>query len=326
MKAVIIIPYFGKLPDYFDLWAYSASNKHHFDFWVITDDVSHAQRYDNIRMIPSSFAEFAMKAQAKFDFPLGLTSPRKLCDLKPCYGYIFEDALKTYQYWGYGDIDTIVGDWDVLVPLGKGYDKLYVHGHMTLLKNDPEINRLFMKPVEGFESYREILSASENRVFDEQSDGLNINLIAQAYHLNTYYDYAMADISPYAYLFKRSLYDYASVNKKDRRTKTEDVTRQIFLWHEGKLTRYALNHQGNLIMDEMRYCHFQKRPMETDGVCGAKAFLIVPNRMIPFDGEVTVDDIMKYTKNVLFYPHYYKLKWANLKKRLGGMMHACLGK
>ena len=92
-----------------------------------------------------------------------------------------------------------------MIPWEKDFQKLFVHGHMTLFQNTPENNKLFMKSVDGFENYRDILAAPENRVFDESSDGLNINLIAQKENISLYFDYNIIDINPYHFLFKRTL-------------------------------------------------------------------------------------------------------------------------
>lgn len=316
-KAIFIIPYFGKLPYYYDVWAKTAGANNDFCFWILTDDSEISSQYDNIKITHMSFEELKEKIQGVFDFPIGLTSPRKLCDFKPTYGYVFESEIKEYQYWGYCDIDVVLGDLNSTIPIEDGYDKLFVHGHMTLLKNTPDINRMFMSTLdECSETYREILSDTDNRIFDETSDGLNINLIAKKCGAKLYFDYNIADITPYSYLFKRSLYDYGCPTKQGRSAKSEDISKQIFCWENGKLLRYALNGQGELVTEEFRYFHFQKRDMKIENILKDNSFLIVPNAMISFDREVTKDIIKKYTKDKLIYPQYYKLKWKNLKKKL----------
>ena len=315
-KAVFIIPYFGKLPHYFSMWSKTAKKNLEYDFWIITDDNTVASISENIRIVFMSFAELAEKVQKKFPFTLGLNSPRKLCDFKPTYGYIFEDEIKEYLYWGYCDIDVVLGDLSGCIPIEDGYDKLFIHGHMTLFKNNYEMNRLFMKQIDFPETYREILSDTANHIFDEPSDGLNINLIAQKSQVNTYFDYKIADINPYSFLFKRSLYDYSSASKRNRSARTENIIKQIFYWNDGKLYRYALNNADALVVEEFRYFHFQKRNMQVEDIAECHSFLVVPNRIIPFDGEITKELGDKYTKDQLIYPQYFRLKWRNLKKKL----------
>ncbi len=317
-RAVFIIPYFGHLPQYFNMWRHTASKQKYFDFYIYTDDKRYNGIEDNIRIINISFEDFIHKVQRKFDFEVGLKSPRKLCDLKPAYGYIFEDEITAYDYWGYCDIDEVLGDLDSMVPLAENYDKLFAHGHMTLLKNTREMNRLFMNPVQGNETYQELLSDTGNRIFDEASDGLNINLIAREQKIKTYIDYKIADIKPYTFLFNRSLYDYSSPIKKDRMIKTENIKRQVYLWDNGKLFRYAINTSNEMALEEMRYFHFQKRNFDIRISNDCDRFLIFANKIIPFSNEITVDTIKAYTHNVLIYPQYFKLKFNNLKKKMKG--------
>lgn len=89
--------------------------------------------------------EFKRFAQKKFKEKLALEYPKKLCDFKPTYGYLFEDLIGQYSYWGYCDIDTIMGNLDEQLPLSflNKYDKIFSLGHMVLFKNIFEINRVF---------------------------------------------------------------------------------------------------------------------------------------------------------------------------------------
>lgn len=319
-KAVFIVPYFGKLPYYFDLWMHTASRLNRFDFIIITDDICESVS-DNIRIKHMCFEDFVKETQKRFDFPIGLTTPRKLCDFKPTYGYLLEDEIKDYSYWGYCDIDVVLGNLDDLIPLDMGYRKMFVHGHMTLLENSEYMNKLFMKPVPGFCSYESVLSKPENVIFDEASDGLNINRIAYEYGVNTLIDYKMADINPYSFLFKRSLYDYSIPNKSGREIKNEGIERQIFLWENGRLDRYSLSIDGQMSIEPMRYLHFQKRILKIDeNAYRSNRFLIVPNRVFPFYENVDNHTITTYAKDTIIYPHYYKLKWQNLKKKIRKMV------
>ncbi len=315
-KAVFIIPYFGRLPQYYKLWMKTALANQNVDFWIFTDDSNCTSNYLNIKIYHTSFQNLVDRAQSKFDFKLGLMSPRKLCDMKPAYGYIFEEEIQSYSYWGYCDIDVFLGDLDKMIPWEKGFQKLFAHGHMTLFQNTFENNRLFMKAVHGFETYRDILAASENKVFDEPSDGLNINLIAQKEDISLYLDSNIIDINPYHYLFRRALYDYSIPYKKGRPVSVEEVGKQLFLWERGKLYRYYVNNKV-LVKEEMRYVHFQKRELNIQKDCiDSDRFIVVPNKVIPFKEEVTISVLNQMVRNRLVYPQYYKLKWNNFKKKL----------
>lgn len=317
-KAIFIIPYFGKLPYYFSLWMKTAAMSSKCEYLIITDDRDYKSKYLNIRILNMDFNEFVNKCQNKFDFEIGLKSPRKLCDFKPAYGFIFEEYIKDYYYWGYCDIDVILGDLDKLIPFEMDYDKLFVHGHMTLIRNNYKMNRLFMESVEGFQTYKDILKNNTNQIFDEASNTLNINLIAQKQRVRYYYDYNIADINPYYYLFNRSLYDYDSPQKRERTIRKEKINKQLFLWKNGSLIRYFINSKGKLINEEMRYFHFQKRILKiSKDALECNSFIICPNKVIPYNGEINSNTINKFVKKRYIYPQYFRLKYINMKNKIG---------
>lgn len=75
-----------------------------------------------------TFKECQRLVQSKFNCNVKLENPYKLCDLKPMYGYIFEEYIKEYKYWGHCDTDTLMGDLDGVLTedLLNRYDKLFV--------------------------------------------------------------------------------------------------------------------------------------------------------------------------------------------------------
>jgi hypothetical protein len=69
---------------------------------------------------------------------------RKLCDLKPAYGVIFEEDLRQFDFWAFSDLDIVWGNVrrfvtnDVLRDhdiVSARRDKLA--GHFTLFRNTP---------------------------------------------------------------------------------------------------------------------------------------------------------------------------------------------
>lgn len=97
MKSIIIvIPYFGKLPPIFKFWRQSAINNPTIDFLFFTD--CNIQSTDNIKVIKCTFEVLREKFQSRFDFPISLPSPYKLCDFKATYGYVFQDYIQDYDF------------------------------------------------------------------------------------------------------------------------------------------------------------------------------------------------------------------------------------
>ena len=71
-KIAIIIPYFGVLPNYFDLWLKSASCNKEIDFFIYTDSTSEIllNQYQNIIINRMTFVEFKEKIQKLFEFKI----------------------------------------------------------------------------------------------------------------------------------------------------------------------------------------------------------------------------------------------------------------
>ena len=156
-KCCFIIPYFGKLPNYFQLFLKSCEYNPTFNWIVFTDDKTGFHYPDNVKRVEMTFLKLRDLVQSKFDFPISLERPYKLCDYKPAYGYIFSDFISGYKMWGHCDIDTLMGhledfitDRDIAI-----YDKMFTLGHMIIYKNTEENNRLFMKDFRGVSLYRE---------------------------------------------------------------------------------------------------------------------------------------------------------------------------
>ena len=81
MKSIIIIiPFFGTLPNSFKFWYQSALNNPTINFLLFTDCcISNAK---NIKVIECSFNKFIQDIQSKFDFKINISAPYKLCDFR----------------------------------------------------------------------------------------------------------------------------------------------------------------------------------------------------------------------------------------------------
>ena len=170
MRVAVILPYFGKFPNYFTLYLYSCSFNPKIDFLIFTDILYEDQYPDNVKFITLSFKELQETAQYKLGFRIELSNPYKLCDLRPAYGVVFADYIKGYDYWGYGDIDVIYGDlqMNLFAKVNNGFDiisfrKEILSGSLSFFKNTKYINNLY-KLIVGFEKY---VNDSRNFLLDE---------------------------------------------------------------------------------------------------------------------------------------------------------------
>jgi hypothetical protein len=118
---------------------------------------------------------------------LNLTIPpgtRKAGDLDPILGWLLQDMIKTYDFWGHCALDAVYGRVDrfltdqVLAELDVfGNDPQSINGAFSVYRNCPEVNRLFSRvgangPVTDhrgltFGGWRELLEDPEVTGWDE---------------------------------------------------------------------------------------------------------------------------------------------------------------
>ena len=88
-----VIPYFGRFPDYFQIFLKSCELNKDYN-WIIITDNELTNTPDNVKVIQISFEQLKNHVQSRFSFSISLDNPKKLCDYKPAYGYIFDQELK----------------------------------------------------------------------------------------------------------------------------------------------------------------------------------------------------------------------------------------
>jgi hypothetical protein len=88
-----------------------------------------------------SFQEYIELASNVLKLRLCWTDPYKLCDLRPALGFLHQDEIRGYDYYGYGDIDVIYGNIrriyteSVLEHLCISPSSNQVAGHFSLFQN-----------------------------------------------------------------------------------------------------------------------------------------------------------------------------------------------
>ena len=285
-KCCFIIPYFGKLPNYFQLFLKSCEYNPTFNWIVFTDDKTGFHYPDNVKRVEMTFLELRDLVQSKFDFPISLERPYKLCDYKPAYGYIFSDYISGYKMWGHCDIDTLMGhledfitDRDIAI-----YDKMFTLGHMIIYKNTEENNRLFMKDFRGVSLYRESFTTDKITVFDEEgiSNGININQLFLDYGKKVYTVDHLLNINNNRIYFRRTVYKGNNEYPNRGGFEAEPYRKAIYLWNNGYVHRYFV-YDGKLIVGNYAYIHLQGRKMEDNNdILSANTFQIIPNKFIRF--------------------------------------------
>lgn len=300
----LIVPYFGKLPNYFQLWLNSCKYNENVDFLLYIDDFTKYDYPKNVKVNYVNFDEFKSKIQQSFDFPISLKSSYKLCDYRPAYGEILKDDLKKYDFWGHCDLDLIWGDISKFITddILDSYDKILARGHFTLYRNNEVVNSRYKNKLLGVDIYKNVFSSDDNHIFDEWP---GIYKIYKNYNYKLYHKELCADIS--------IKYKNFWINS--------DKKNAIFSWSvengKSKIISYTFNKK--IIKKEYMYIHLQKREMKLDDSIKnyKNEFVIVPNvfknmKINNIDSKI----IKKYTYKKMYRFQYIKFKFKNLKKKI----------
>lgn len=309
MNVILILPYFGKLPNYFNLFLKSVKYNNNIKWLLITDDKSFYEFPTNLEVKYVSFKEIQDLFQSKFDFKIKLDSTSKLCDFKPTYGYMFENYTEGYAYWGHCDLDIIWGNFNKILDLKKlnKYDKIFNFGHLTIYKNEPHINKRFFELIDAQPRYKIVFSQPIGFAFDEKYNK-SINSIYRENNFSIFQNSYVADIDPYHYNFRLTIYNFITDSYS-----IEGISKQLFTWEEGNVYRYYKKND-NLIKEEFLYIHLQKRKMKIRfDFLNFPKILITPNEFIPLFEEINYNNFDKYYKKKYINFQYLKVKWNSLK-------------
>lgn len=294
-KLCFVIPYFGHFPNYFPLFLKTCKANSGYNWLIFTDDLNEYDYPMNVHRVKMTFEECKKIIKSKFRCPINIENPYKLCDLKPMYGYIFEEYLKDYMFWGHCDVDTIIGNlsnWltdDFL----KRYDKIFCLGHLTIYRNTAENNRVFMLPYEGKEIYKDVLSTSDIYTFDEEwKDNVNICRLFEYYGKKCFRDdYSLNIACPYN-KFHRIQYVGREKMPNINGYQIEKYKEAVYLWNDGDLCRYFVK-AGNLCREDFLYLHLQWRRMRIDPLIldeRVNCFKIVNDEFLAMDFDgVTIE-------------------------------------
>lgn len=311
MKVAIVVPYFGKLPGYFQIFLDSCKYNTQFEWLIFSNDNTRFEYPDNVQYIEMTFEECKKIVQSAFDFEISLKTPQKLCDYKCAYGYIFQEYIKEYDWWGHCDLDQVFGDLGNFITPERleKYDKIYSLGHLTLYRNNQENNQIFKKEVEGKYRYKEVFKCDKCLGFDEWLPE-NVNDIFMTTEVLAIYENDCADVNPYSMAFRLVYYDVIK-----RIYLHSHIKNSIFMWEQGKIFQLYLE-QGKLCKREFPYVHLQKRKMKD---CRTKMqgekYYIIPNCFV--NGDKSPIRLLKKSEiwswiNI----QYIKVKYNNLKYRL----------
>lgn len=139
-KILLIIPYFGRFPQWIDLYIYTCKKNEFIDFLLYTD-CAESSIDSNVRIVNIDYHEYCDMVSKKFNISFYPKDKYKLVDLKPFLGVLHEDELTSYDFWGFGDLDLVYGNLRILLDEDKlnKYELFTTHsdrcaGHFTVIK------------------------------------------------------------------------------------------------------------------------------------------------------------------------------------------------
>jgi len=288
-KIAIIVPYFGALPSTFHAWEASALKNPMFEFWLFTDN-NEVHSKQNIIVKQMAFSEFVSILQKNFEFKIECSSPYKICDYKPTYGDVFKKELVDYSYWGYCDIDLVLGDASKFITdeVLKRYDKINIDGHISIFKNNDKMNNLYRSQGKYPEyNFEEAFTTSDSCYFDEYR-GMELKLIREKCSV-------FSEGLPYINVDPKKpfFYDYSG-------------KQIIAVWDDGKL--FSVDKDGN--KREIFYIHICKRKMQLKNykdLSSIEHMSIVPG-MIKINDDEKEENLFKYASGGRAYSYVWLIE------------------
>lgn len=304
MKKVLIIPYFGTFPNYFQLWLHSCGSNPDYDFFIYTDIVpSYYDVPPNVTFKKSDLKEIKDRASYLLGYQCEVEKPYKLCDLRPLYGLLFKEDIFTYDFWGHCDLDLIFGNINTFLPkeIFTQYDKVLTCGHFSLYRNDDHVNGIILGAVKG--NYSFVYKTKENCLFDEGyfpeviplfkergvkastvfDDNCNINNILYHNGCRIYVNYDIyADIN----------FQYDNIKLvwgSELSTKDAYFKDSVFYFEGGRVKRYIKGRQS--FTQEYMYIHLQKRKMEVK-TKNFDLYIIDDHNFISWTGNKAILELM----------------------------------
>lgn len=265
-KVAFIIPYFGRLPSYFSLWLQSAEKNPEFDFFICTDRSLDIKTESNIKQIHITFSELKSKIEKLLNRRICLKTPYKLCDFKPMYGMLFKEELREYDFWGFIDIDLILGRLTTFISdeLLDSYDKLYYEGHFSLFRNCDLMNTLFMKKYPHVMDWEYAFTTNYICHFDENGT------VTWAH-----------EVDPNCGVRYYNSWDFLDV-PFDSYEISDGQTSGYVLWDDGILRFYSFD---GMQTRELMYIHLQKRKMNGIEANNSTGFAIARDTFYNLDGK-----------------------------------------
>lgn len=297
-KSICVVScYFGRFPVYFGLWLKSCRYNPTVDFLIYTDNNCKEELPPNVSIKQTKLEEIKRRTEEIVGFTVSLEKPYRLCDYKPLFGEIFKADLQKYDFWGYCDLDIIIGDIRKYITddLLNKYDKINRWGHLSFLRNTDECNERYKLNSVRY-GYKEVLTCTRDFGFDEYD------------YTSIYKKYGFP-----IFILPEEMYADIRARHKRFRVRNDNYDEQIFYWENGSVYRAYWDDNGRLKKNEYLYIHFKKRgalPVHFEET--VDSFYITNSGFYEKKGEVSKEAVRNYNP----YPGKLYEKCEDIRYRL----------
>jgi hypothetical protein len=148
-RKIIIVNYYGKMPVYATYFFDSCKRNASYKF-VVFNDCYEDFVDGNIHFVKSNLQDFNSRATKSLGINVDIDRGFKICDFRPAYGIIYQELIHGFDFWGFCDIDIILGSLndfltdDLLTTLDVYSSKpKWNSGSFSLYRNTEVVNNLF---------------------------------------------------------------------------------------------------------------------------------------------------------------------------------------
>lgn len=137
LSKVLICPFFGDLPSWYDRWLESSARleQHGYEFLFDQDEDAFKDR---------------VRERLGIEVPQ-MWNTGLVWDFRPALGYLYAEEIKDFQWWGHTDFDVVYGRVEQFWPdaLLEQYDAVSDHTHYfagpwSLYRNIAAVSEAFM--------------------------------------------------------------------------------------------------------------------------------------------------------------------------------------
>lgn len=296
MKSIIIIiVYFGKWPEWINLFMETCKWNPSVNWLFISDCAEPENRCNNVKYVRMDIEDLLHLVTTKLGVNFYLHNTYKLCDLRPAYGAIFEDYINGYDYFGWGDIDVVYGDIrKFITDKVLEFDVISFHGnkwlsnHFLILKNSPDL-RYIHKSIKEFESK---INNPKYQALDDRALS-EILFKKKAYLIESF---STPDIPLIPWRDQSFVFPTEWYWNKGKLTNNKD-TGIGFLYFHFMTWKGNIHFQGGQWLRLKRIVHFDYRKADLGWKINKKGFFKIENTLY---------------ERFFYYAAVYKIKWRTL--------------